>query len=447
MRGQLGRQVSVYFILAFVMMLGVSGGWQSLDAFEQQEAVKRAARRYRMQVFATFRADRLEYDRRVRIGNRILQQWELWGEPKDQADLLVDWFTQASQATKSGAGTPLPRYPLATVEDRSPSVEADAVKTPANEPAKRPVEEPANKPAKRPVEEHNIRRVPRTTQSPRRRSRKLEDFSTPANSLPPAKVDTAWTIERQPQWVEDPQQTPVLSAVEATTPDDGSRLTEKPNQPLPQTSLTDATGDLLKRREDPLQESSTVGRLSKQTAGKFSIPGPSPLPQHRADSPVDVPESLFDALSAAPTDPFSYADHRPTPSTKIVVASSVNESPVDLSVLAARIRASNLRLSEIESELAISGLWDVERLRPLVDQFESMLVARRLSQLYYQALDEIDRQRVAPFASIDATMVMLTQRLFEARAVATEDPVFFPADSREFLELQKLTRTVESWKN
>ena len=473
MRGQLGRQVTGYSILALLIMLGGLADWKSLQAFEQQEAVKRAARRYRMQVFETFRADRLEYDRRVRIGNQILQQWESRGEPKDQAERLVDWFSQASKATEDGLELPVSRDDELTMEDQIESAAGNVGRTPVETPAEtlgtdpveRSIETPAERlgtdpakqsvetaaetlvtdPLKQSIETPKDRPVPKTTQTPRRQSRRPANLATPLNSLPPLKFDSNRGGKPQFESHDVPRQTPEVSALEPRMPRDGGSLIRKTDQPLPHTSLTDETRNLLKRREHPLKESSRQSQLSKQTGKEFSVLGPSPSVQDLVASSVDVPESLFEALSETRADPFSSAEHDPIPSARMVVTSLSQESPVDLTVLASRIRASNLRLAEIESELATNGLWDLERLRPLVEQFEAMLAARQLSRLYYEALNELDRQRVAPFSSVDATVSMLTKRLFEARAVATEDPVFFPVDSREFSELQKLTQTVESW--
>ena len=378
-----------------------------------------------MQVFETFHTDRQEYDRRLSIGNRMIQQWRSRGAPTDEGTALVDWFTRASAVSKPGAVGRLPDSNVSPPHETSP----DAL----------PVPRQNRKP----------RRRPRTAQQPDRRRRIDAAPIAPSDPTLAPKQKSDWTFTRIPQMLPSQELPPLTSELELATPRLSGIAPQRTNAPAPHAAPPTANSsavELPHRRVDESLERTTVGLLPKRMTQRLPVPGPSPQ-RHGAPAPDVTGESPdFDLWSPASAASIQ-VEPSPAPASNVTMATPSSESPIDLSVLAARIRSSNLRLSEIESELARNGLWDSKRLRPLVDRFEQMLSGRRLSELYYGALNRVERQRVAPFSPVRPTMTMLSQRLFEARVAATEDTVFFPPDSDEVNELQTLAQTVESWKH
>jgi hypothetical protein len=120
---------------------------------------------------------------------------------------------------------------------------------------------------------------------------------------------------------------------------------------------------------------------------------------------------------------------------------------VDLAVLGSRIRSYNLTLAEIETELSQPGPWPVERLTTVIDQIERLFGRRHLSQIYYDALTPQQRQRVQNFASVDLTLALLDQRLFEAQVALMDanlelDPVF---GQHELSQIRSLSEKVRNW--
>ena len=137
----------------------------------------------------------------------------------------------------------------------------------------------------------------------------------------------------------------------------------------------------------------------------------------------------------------------PAPVAAAPDAPESSTSPVDLAVLASRIRAFNLTLAEIESELSGPGPLRVERLAMLIDQVDRLFRGRRLSQLYYDALTPRQKQRVDPFASAELTLNLLDQRLFEAQVTLMDDhpePDRQPQQS-DIEQLRSLSDRVKSW--
>ena len=84
--------------------------------------------------------------------------------------------------------------------------------------------------------------------------------------------------------------------------------------------------------------------------------------------------------------------------------------------------------------------------RPLVDRFDRMLSGRRLSELYFEALSQSERQRVTTLKPLQPTINILAQRLFEARVAVAEDPIFEPTDSLEAEQLQEMINVIDTWK-
>jgi hypothetical protein len=75
------------------------------------EAVERAARDYRIQVYDTFHRNRPEYDSRSEAGNRVLSGYRRSGRHPEHGEIVKDWFAEARGASSPGEVRPLPQLP------------------------------------------------------------------------------------------------------------------------------------------------------------------------------------------------------------------------------------------------------------------------------------------------------------------------------------------------
>ncbi len=308
----------------FSLLIGCPGRAAATDSDNPivREQIERAARSFRMQVYANFRTDRAEYDRRAGQAEQILEGWRQRGAPDLEVPALLDWFHQATRASGQSSESLLPEYhPFgdSTSVTRSPSAAPAPM---ATEPPVRP---------------------------------------RPEVKLPP----------RHP----------------------GSERILPPELPL--------TNPERNRQRPELTAPKVVMTPTAPPEG----PDPSP-PQNQPSS-----------------------------------------SPVDLAVLGSRIRAFNLTLAEIESELSQPGPWPVDRLTNMIDQIERLFGRRHLSQIYYDALTADQRQHVLDFAPVELTLALLDQRLFEAQVALMDtnlelDPVY---GQRELNQLRSLSERVKNW--
>jgi hypothetical protein len=73
--------------------------------------VQRAARNYRIQVYNTFRLNRAEYDRRQATGWQLLDAWKNSGRNDARGQELIEWFSEATEASLVDNGRALPSVP------------------------------------------------------------------------------------------------------------------------------------------------------------------------------------------------------------------------------------------------------------------------------------------------------------------------------------------------
>ncbi len=175
---------------------------------------------------------------------------------------------------------------------------------------------------------------------------------------------------------------------------------------------------------------------SRQPEGEVTSPSTMRL---QARVPRAMPRRI--AAKPAPASPVTI----PEPS-ETIAAETNSDIPVNLTLLASRIRSSNLKLSEVESELMARGDWDVQRLEPLVEQFDEILSGRRVSRLYYEALNDSERRQL--FTAISPpqpVLSLLSQRWFEAR-VATSDAASSGERSNDS-RLERIAKTIDMWKS
>jgi hypothetical protein len=99
-------------VLLLLAQTGVSGDVDPLGT---------AARRFRMQVYESFRTVRPELDQRLQTAQGVLRGWHDRGAKDDEVPQLVDWFRRATQASRLPNIRSLPPYaspaPVAAAAD------------------------------------------------------------------------------------------------------------------------------------------------------------------------------------------------------------------------------------------------------------------------------------------------------------------------------------------
>lgn len=83
----------IYTLLALML---ATGGLPAEDPTETMaNRIDRAARDYRIAVYDSHHDDRDRYDAHSRIGDRILAAWNGAGQPKEFAERVLNWFSEA----------------------------------------------------------------------------------------------------------------------------------------------------------------------------------------------------------------------------------------------------------------------------------------------------------------------------------------------------------------
>ncbi len=73
----------------------------------QESELNRAARLFRLQIYATYRNDRAEYDRRAEQAGRMLDNWRKRGSSQDEVATLIQWFRAATRASQQNTSMPV----------------------------------------------------------------------------------------------------------------------------------------------------------------------------------------------------------------------------------------------------------------------------------------------------------------------------------------------------
>jgi hypothetical protein len=71
---------------------------------------EQAARLYRVEVYNTFRLDRMEFERRREIGEQLWTAFDKAGRPAAQRQAVIDWFTTAREGQPADL-PPIPELP------------------------------------------------------------------------------------------------------------------------------------------------------------------------------------------------------------------------------------------------------------------------------------------------------------------------------------------------
>ncbi len=101
--------MTTYFLAA--VLAGATGLGSDGSAPPNNEALERAARDYRIQVYETFHLDRPEYDLRRGEWEQIEQSWRNAGSPAAEQAKLVKWLTNATAQSGPGRGWPTAKGP------------------------------------------------------------------------------------------------------------------------------------------------------------------------------------------------------------------------------------------------------------------------------------------------------------------------------------------------
>ena len=80
--------------------------WSSDDALDA------AARRFRLQVYETYRSDRAEYERRRMAGDQVQARWRQAGKRPEDARAIIHWFDEAAYRSRSEVRGSLPDMPV-----------------------------------------------------------------------------------------------------------------------------------------------------------------------------------------------------------------------------------------------------------------------------------------------------------------------------------------------
>ncbi len=121
-------------LITCAFFLGLA--WTATPHCSANDDWERAAVKYRIQVYNTFRTDRDEYNRRREIGDRLLREHERLGRSPDGSVALAAWFAEAEALCLTTPAADLPATPDLTLF---------AVKSPEPQPAPQPpVEETAS---------------------------------------------------------------------------------------------------------------------------------------------------------------------------------------------------------------------------------------------------------------------------------------------------------------
>jgi hypothetical protein len=126
-------RIAVAAVGLWVFMNGNLAG-AGADEFSPYD-VEQAARRFRIQVYDTFREERDEFDRRSEQGAELWRKWEAAGRPSALAEELTAWYEAARRASRADARAELPAWPDVDFARTAQSAEISELPQPSQPPA------------------------------------------------------------------------------------------------------------------------------------------------------------------------------------------------------------------------------------------------------------------------------------------------------------------------
>ncbi len=358
----------------------------------EKAAIERLARRFRVEVYRTFRQQRGVFTRRRAAWHRVETQWKAAGARFEEQDRLLEWLELAIQSSLPDTIGPLPEDPAF---DPALQPETETQRPPAivrNEPSQS-IEEPIPAPA-------------------------ALKTSQPVVSLPVPGANL--TVRNR----------------DAAGPD---------NPPQPGIEVVDAprVGTLPVRSVAPRNVADRRLPSADLTGGR-PLPAPTRPPAMEdpsADPVLPEPPAAADAADASD-------EAAPPPSYEAVefvawlpqpdeVAPAASRVEVNLDELTARIAGANLALRALEAELEKSWTFNGRRLGPLVDRLSTLAARHSDLAVFRQLISAGQRSLVGRLESPRAAISQMAARVYEARTHANA-PDFRATPTEREAELRYL---------
>ncbi len=354
-----------YLVAYLALTLGFGSMVSAAD--ESPLDLETLTRRFRIEVYRTYRNDRSEYDRRRARADAILEAWRERGAPDQDLAILTEWFEAATDASRNSVRQGLPPDP-AFPRNRRNSTGAS----------------PGIGPADRALPRSNI-------------------------ALPDVLPDPAAVVPLERQLPLNHPRVPTHKAREPLAPDPArGDVTRK--SPLVDLPGFRPQGELPPLSVDPGPPAWIDPELPDQIDSAEGFPPVwlrTELPQGMAQETVSEPK----VVAATPLDALESAQS----SRHYLTARRVDPPEIDVEVLAAKIRSHNLALVRIEHELAEDGVWDIKRLQELAVALSEVMRSRDHMLLFYQVLSTDQKQRAGNLNDPQIVLGSFAQRMFEVR--------------------------------
>lgn len=338
---------------------------------ELETRVARAARKYRLSVYQAHRDSRSAFDRRMAAGQTSLERWQKRGHQQQEAESLIQWFTQAVDGSLS---------PWNPGEAHSSTAQNELVPSDSLDPT------------------HSVR-IPSTvdaepnasveSSAPRPLSTSIQASPTSPTHLPstalPGPPETVGGVP-------NPEK-PTHRNGAADPPERVARRrqplfhVERPPVELPDTEIGSAADarDAAASEWDRLP----IVKLRQQEVGLES------------STPV------FDPLGAAPI--------------TSVISTETREPPIDVSFLQAKVRSFNVSVANLEHRLSENRQrWNIETLERASARLIRLRQQRELMALYLEALSPQHRRRCEALVELSQMTAWLAQRTFETKIQLVE---------------------------
>lgn len=308
--------VRVFWFSLFALVTLASTLADSFETAEEQVAA--VLRTYRIQTYRDYRNNRIDYDRRISIGQAVVDDWRKRGADPNEIELLIRWFSEAQRSVQISPYEP-PTRPIFLAKAAQPGQPADQ--------------------------------------------------STPQLAVAP----------RLPDHFSIPSPRQLADSVEATS------FTEIRSWPAP--------------RIRPPQQSVELDQPAPATSIAPAVTATTPVVQ-------TVPP------------------------------------PIDVKVLDAKIRAINLSLQGLETELHVQRLWTLNELEAAAALIEQRLSDQQLVETYRGVLPTELASQVEPNFDVKPVLALLAQRTFELKIELTG----VTSTSLDQLErLHRIAEQIQGW--
>jgi hypothetical protein len=384
----------------------------------EDQGIEAAARRFRLQIYTTYRSDRAEFDRRRAAWRQVQARWREAGSEPAEQESLIRWLMQATEQSRPEVRGPLPEIPLfgrlpmhgklparsnkkmprdAAVErvppllgpsaNRGPSTRTtprDAVPVPAMAPWETTSPQAGQKPVDVSAPQLKLKGIGRPTavddvESPARATGrpKLSALTAPAVSgLQPKQTPLGFEPNPQPAVASTPIRPPKLNGSSALEIEELGVSRE------------------VRAIAAPRPHNGDIGPRAPETA---------PPRRLALARPITTP-SAGDATSQF------------APSTATKEARSPSGARFNIGELWARASGYRDGLRIVDSALLEAGDLGSTELTELLDELEGLMSQRRELLLYEQVVSAQDRERLVRSLSFPkATVAGLGSRIARVR--------------------------------